>query len=156
MSGQTYKISNGDRDIDPSTGLQRMISGRDKGAQDIADCLMIIYDPDENFGSELMKLQVTGGPEARGVVLAKVGEALNRLILKTQEDPSYTTDDALEIQDIRVFPDTIDKTTYWFFITVRMQNVTIEKALTVKVGPTKLFHQLPSEVQSIFNSVMNG
>jgi len=152
---KTFKISNGDRDIDPATGLQRMVSDREKVSQDIANCLMVTYDPDSDFGSEIMDIISLPVSAANGILMTKVSDAINRLITQSKSDPAFSSVEAIEVVNINVTKDESQVSTYWFYLECRIEGKTIEKAMLVKIGPTKLSHQLPSSVAKMIG-VTNG
>jgi hypothetical protein len=120
----TLKKVDGDIYIQGSNGRPQLIGGVEKLSQDIADCLMITYDPDRDFGHELdTVLGATSRHTFANVINAStvkqfVEEAIMRLRSVQRSRPDQVTDfeSVDKVRDIKVYP--LGKTGYIFFVEV--------------------------------------
>lgn len=120
----TLKKADGDIVIQGSNGRPRLIGGVEKLNQDLADCLMITYDPARDFGHELDNLLGVSSRHAfvnainASTVKLRVEEAIGRLqALQRSRTDQLNDSEAIErIKDIKVYP--MGKTGYVFFVEV--------------------------------------
>lgn len=120
----TLKKADGDLLIQGSNGRPLLIGGVEKLSQDIADCLMITYDPARDFGHELDNLIGVSSRHAfvnainASTVRQRVEEAVTRLQALQRSRPDQVNDfETIErIKDIKVYP--LGKTGYVFFVEV--------------------------------------
>lgn len=120
----TLKKADGDILIQGSNGRPSLIGGVEKLSQDLADCLMITYDPARDFGQELDTLIGVSSRHAfvnainAATVRQRVEEAIQRLQSLQRSRPDQISDfESIErIKDIKVYPQ--GKTGYVFFVEV--------------------------------------
>lgn len=96
---KTFKISNGQIDLNPATGQPRLVEGGRKCAQDMANVLLQEYLDEQQYGSYLTAVVRNKIPFGNELLLRfYIADAINRLKVKQQED-SYSTE-AERIVDI--------------------------------------------------------
>lgn len=121
---KTLKKEDGDILIQESNGRPYLVSGTEKLNQDIADCLMITYDPTRDFGHELDKLFISDSRLSfLGVITStyiknRVEEAINRLksAQQSRQDQLNNYEAIDKIRDIQVFR--LKNTEYAFIVDV--------------------------------------
>lgn len=144
---KTIKKEDGDILIQESNGRPYLISGTEKLTQDIADCLMITYDPSRDFGHELDKLFLNDtrlsflGVITSTYIKNRVEEAINRLkaLQQSRQDQLNNFEAIDTIRSVQVFQ--IKETEYAFVVDVTPIAGPDKDPLTFSV---KLAHQLLS------------
>ena len=142
---QTLKKADGDLVIQDSNGRMYYIEGIEKLSQDVADCLMITYDPERDFGQELEQILANNTRSSflnvinASYIRTRVEEAIGRLQSLQRSRPDQLTPyEAIEdVSDIEVYP--IGKTGYAFIVNVSPLAGPDKNPMAFQV---KLSHQL--------------
>lgn len=121
---QTLKKADGDLVIQDSNGRMYYIEGIEKLSQDVADCLMITYDPERDFGQELEQVLSHNTRSSflnainSAYIRQRVEEAIGRLQALQRSRPDQLTPyEAVDkINDIKVYP--VGETGYAFVVDV--------------------------------------
>lgn len=108
---QTLKKENGDLVIQESNGRMYYIQGIEKLTQDVADCLMVTYDPSRDFGQELDTVLSNNTRVSflnvinASYIKARVEEAIARLKKLQQSRPDQLNDfEAIDtVSDVQVY-----------------------------------------------------
>jgi hypothetical protein len=142
---KTLKKENGDIVIQESNGRPYKIGGIEKLTQEVADCLMVTYDPERDFGHELDQIMGNGTRMSflnvinSAYIKNRVEEAVQRLkSLQKQRPDQIDNFEAIDkISDIKVYA--IGATEYVFIVDVAPVAGPDKNPLTFEV---KLAHQL--------------
>jgi cytochrome oxidase Cu insertion factor (SCO1/SenC/PrrC family) len=118
----TLKKENGDLVVQESNGRMYYIQGIEKLSQDTADCLMVTYDPERDFGQELDKILTSNTRVSflnvinNSYIKARVEEAVARLKKLQQSRPDQLNDyEAIErVSDVQVY--TLEGPTNYVFV----------------------------------------
>lgn len=148
---KTLKKENGDIVIQESNGRPYTISGIEKLTQEVADCLMITYDPSRDFGHELDQIL---GNNTRlsflsvinsAYIRSRVEEAVYRLkaLQKTRPDQIDDFEAIEKIRDVKVYQ--TGSTDYNFIVDVTPVAGPDKNILSFSV---KLSHQLLSTAKA--------
>lgn len=137
-------MANGDIYIS-SYGFTELISGIEKAEQDLGESLLTVYNPSEDYGSELADLDkntiLVPKLAIQGIVSQKVREAVLRLIRKQTSDKLLTkAEEISEIESITVRSISVSQAL--FVILVRVAESRIFKKFSV---PLK--HVLPDSLR---------
>lgn len=118
----TYQVSNGDIFINRDTGRLVEVTGIEKLGQDLASALLLEYDAERDFGSELMTLEIPTGTASKGFVSQLVSEAVSRLEAYQRDDLYATSDEIINsIDAIRVAFDANSHSQAYFYLVVSNQ-----------------------------------
>lgn len=144
---KTLKVSNGDLYFSPNTGKSESIEGYEKLSQEVAESLLNEFDPDINFGNELINQTTlaTSLAMATAEVTRFVSEALDRLqtLQSNQRNLSYDEEMA-GVDDLVVIPSTDGNVAFYVSI-IMTSGDSIEKLMQVgqSIPLTNLKHLLP-------------
>jgi hypothetical protein len=141
----TLKKENGDIVIQESNGRPYYIRGTEKLNQDLADCLMITYDPSRDFGHELDNLLLNDtrlrflNVITSTYIRNRVEEAISRLktLQQSRLDQLANSEAIDSIRDIQVYQ--LKATDYVFIVDVVPVSGPDKDPLSFQI---KLSHQL--------------
>lgn len=84
----TYRIVNGQIDVNSATGQAVTVTGNRKCAQDMAESLLQDYDAQQQYGSYLRAIVMNRIPFGTEMLLRfYIAQAINLLQVKQQDDP---------------------------------------------------------------------
>jgi hypothetical protein len=116
---QTFKIINGQLDMNYSNGQPNTVTGNRKCAQDVGECLLQDFLASQQYGSYLRKIVENPVPYSAGLLLQYyISDAINLLSALQQQDPTITPDE--QIADVaQILTTTLDGDgTTGFFVSV--------------------------------------
>ena len=140
---KTIRIADGDIYID-SNGQSSLVDSVNKSGQDIAAALLIDYDANTSFGSELATfVQSPYNFISDGIVQQLILEAVQRLQAKQQQDSASTSDERIaRIKDLRI--DRSDNGDVFFYLELETETgSTLDRAFLI---PMSLDQQFSTEM----------
>lgn len=132
----TYRIVNGQIDVNRANGQPVLVSGNRKCAQDMAECLLQEYDAAQQYGSYLKAIIQNRIPFGTEMLLRYyIAQAVNLLQVKQQDDPySDAAERISQIDEILTTPN--DSGLVGYFVAVSTEDGGASE--TGVVAPTQL------------------
>lgn len=119
--GSTIRVQNGQIEIDQSIGQPDMVTGERKAAQDMAECLLQEYLPEQDYGSFLKQIIENPVPGAGELFLRHyVAQAIQLLQAKQAVDPTLTPSERI-VEIAELITDLDDDGTGIFFVRVETE-----------------------------------
>ncbi len=149
----TLKISNGDLFIDESFGAPTTLSGVEKLSQDIAESLLINFDPERRFGNTLnssSSRQSIIGQISKIDARERIEAAIDRLRRLQSEDDQIEDDEQI-VEIVSIDIDVLENGTEIRFLLVvaTVSKKEVSASGTIPLQAVKLDHVTPPDIFNI-------